>query len=435
MSKYEDKNYFRYKSIRDPLYGFIDLSKKEIEVIDSPSFRRLQNIKQLSHAFVVYPSAIHTRFEHSLGAVHIASRMCDQLDILGEQKELVRQSMLLHDIGHGPFSHLFEYVLKDINGSNIDHEDITSWIINEDPDIKSIIGNNRKKIIKILKKEDHAKDWETGGYSLNSDIVSSGLDADKLDYLRRDSYHIGAAYGQFDLERIILTLKKTPTKNRICIDQKGKDAIENYRLGRYLMHAQVYEHHARISADQMFLKALKFAVEDNVIDKKSLKASANSSNKKFLDYYLKLDDRGIYQIILNKKNSRSAKILDAINCRKLLKRACEYELVPMEDYEVNSKILKLDPEKLTDELASQTKINHADIIVKVSKITIKLYDKGDILVLHKGIPVDFNDLSPISSENSITKLLVFGPRDNDKREKLTKAIANYLKIPAKEIRV
>ena len=159
--------------------------------------------------------------------------MCDQLDFDRERKGLVRQAVLLHDVGHGPFSHLFEHVLSNINGNKFDHEDITSWIIDEDPDIRSMVGSNRKKINMILKKGDHGRDWESGGHSLNSDIVSSGLDADKLDYLRRDSYHIGVAYGQFDLERIILTLRQTPTGNRICIDQKGKDAVENYRLGRF----------------------------------------------------------------------------------------------------------------------------------------------------------------------------------------------------------
>ncbi len=168
LSRLNDKSYFRHKSIRDPLYGFINSSKKEIELIDSPSFRRLQNIKQLSHAYVVYPSATHTRFEHSLGSVHIANRMCEQLDFDSERKELVRQSMLLHDIGHGPFSHLFEHVLSHINGSKFDHEDVTSWIIGEDPDIKSIVGSNREKIIKILKKNDRAKDWAHEGHHMNA---------------------------------------------------------------------------------------------------------------------------------------------------------------------------------------------------------------------------------------------------------------------------
>ena len=119
MLKLSDKQYFGHKSIRDPLYGFIDVSKKEISIIDSNVFRRLQNIKQLSHAFVVYPSATHTRFEHSLGALHVADRICQQFEFNRDRRELVRLSMLLHDIGHGPFSHLFENVLTESTMKNL----------------------------------------------------------------------------------------------------------------------------------------------------------------------------------------------------------------------------------------------------------------------------------------------------------------------------
>jgi len=152
LSKLTDKQYFSHKSIRDPLYGFVNLSKKETEIIDTFVFRRLQNIKQLSHAFVVYPSAVHTRFEHSLGALHVADRMCQQLELDRKERELVRLSILLHDIGHGPFSHLFENVLKKINTEEFDHEDIFTWIVNENPEISSIVKSYKKSIIEILQK-------------------------------------------------------------------------------------------------------------------------------------------------------------------------------------------------------------------------------------------------------------------------------------------
>src|SRR6185312_8818319 len=232
--------------------------------------------------------------------------------------------------------------------------------------------------------------------------ISSGLDADKLDYLRRDSYHIGVAYGQFDLERIILTLKQTPNKTRICIDAKGKDSVENYRLGRYLMHAQVYEHHTRITADQMFLKALDLAItKENILDKKSLKISKSASHKKFLNYYLELDDRSVYDQILEKRNSESAKILQSIKERKLLKRACDFYLGPMTNAEVAEKIVKMDREKTANDIAHDLKIDPNEIIIHLSQITIKLYDKRDILVLWKSQPTDLNDLSPISAESMV----------------------------------
>lgn len=109
------RGHFRHKSVRDPLYGFVDLSKTETDLIDTGVFRRLHSIKQLSHAYVVYPSAIHTRFEHSLGTLHVADRMCSELELEADRREIVRMTALLHDIGHGPFSHLFEKVLERIN--------------------------------------------------------------------------------------------------------------------------------------------------------------------------------------------------------------------------------------------------------------------------------------------------------------------------------
>lgn len=262
---------FKYKSIRDPLYGFIDISKTEQQVIDSSPFRRLLNIKQLSHAFVVYPTAIHTRFEHSLGATHLAGKVCDQLNFDDTTKEIVRLAALLHDVGHGPYSHLFESVISNVNENKIDHEWISMLIISKNPELQSILGDKSQKIIQLL---DHkpVSDWDSGLSTLASDVISSALDVDKMDYLRRDSYHIGVAYGQFDLARIIHTITSTETdEQRICIQDKGKDSIENYRLGRYLMHAQVYQHHARLTADQMFLRALDLATnEEEIIDRKSV---------------------------------------------------------------------------------------------------------------------------------------------------------------------
>lgn len=139
---------FKHKSFRDPLYGFIGLSKKEVQLVDTKIFRRLHRIKQLSHAYLVYPSALHTRFEHSLGTLHIAGRMCDEIKL---EKEAVRYAALLHDIGHGPFSHLFENVLEKINpGTASIHEEVTRLIINNDQEIDSILGAHKEEVVEML---------------------------------------------------------------------------------------------------------------------------------------------------------------------------------------------------------------------------------------------------------------------------------------------
>lgn len=218
--------------------------------MDTSAFRRLHRIKQLAHAYTVYPSAHHTRFEHSLGVMHIAGRMYDEIGTDTDDKITVRLAGMLHDVGHGPFSHLFERILKKVNpGVEKIHEEIGQRLIKENESIDKILSDCQKTdIIKILSKDQSV---QTSPLNLLSDIVSSNLDADKMDYLRRDSYFLGVSYGLFDLERVIHTLTRTPENGppNLAIDVQGIDALESYRLGRYLMHAQVYNHHTRLAAD------------------------------------------------------------------------------------------------------------------------------------------------------------------------------------------
>ena len=200
------------------------------------------------------------------------------------------------------------------------------------------------------------------------------------------------------------------------------------------MHAQVYEHHARIVADQMFLKALYLDIEkENILDKKALQTSKQSTHKKFLDYYLGLDDRSIYDQILEKRDSDAAKIIQAIKNRKLLKRACDFHLGPMMDAEVAKKIEKMETHEIEKEVAEANNMDQNDIIVHLSKITIKLYDKRDILVLWKGRPIDLNDLSPIRSDSVVERFLVFGPPKKNILKKIKKSVATYLNVPINEL--
>ena len=262
-----------HRHIRDPLYGFVDLDDDEMRVIDTLVYQRLRIIKQLSHAYLVYPTAVHSRFEHALGATHIAGRMCDALRIGGDDRANVRLAVLLHDIGHGPMSHLFERIIERINpGVHDIHEFISRAIISTDPEIDRVLGDRKYAVLRILEGKDGNGDRNL---PLLADIAAGKLDADKLDYLRRDSFHAGVAYGMFDLERILRTIRTTEGSVRhIAVAEKGVDAIENYRLARYLMHAQVYEHHARLAADRMFVHALDSAIHDEgVMDASRLRIS------------------------------------------------------------------------------------------------------------------------------------------------------------------
>ncbi|MGC8870771.1 MAG: HD domain-containing protein [Brevinematia bacterium] len=187
--------------IRDPLYGFIEFPSSISPILSTLPLIRLTRIKQLAHTYLVYPSAVHTRFEHSIGTYHIAGLMAHKLDFKKEEVENIQLAALLHDIGHGPYSHPFEDVMRYITGDeNFSHKRVGEIVIENESSLKKVLSNERRKRVLEIYNEQ----------SLASDIISGSLDADKLDYLRRDAYHTGVSYGIFDYERIIRTL----TKNR-----------------------------------------------------------------------------------------------------------------------------------------------------------------------------------------------------------------------------
>lgn len=395
-------------SIRDPLYGLFDLSDTEVSLINTEAFLRLLGIKQLSYTYLVYPSAVHTRYGHSLGSMHVAGLICEKIGLDPEQTRLVRLAALLHDIGHGPFSHLFENVLKPINpidGSV--HESITRKMILDDPEIKTILGNDKHIVAEILNDN---KTLVRKDRRLMSDIVSSNLDADKLDYLARDSYFLGVSYGKFDLARILHTVCPTLNNERLGVHFKGLHALENYRLARHLLTVQAYQHHTRLAADQMFLSALRLAIDkERIIPKDKLKISS----RQFLRFYKKLDDCSIVNIIVSDKRSKtSRKILGDIRARRLLKRVYEVQPVLIKDPSTRRALL-YKKDKLTniaEDIKKQLRLPDHKLIVHESKTPIKLYDEEDIPCVDNDGNVSYvQALSPIRADSGIMAYYVFGP--------------------------
>ena len=399
------------------------MSKTETNLMDTAVFRRLHRIKQLAHAYTVYPSAHHTRFEHSLGVMHIAGRMYDEIGTDIDEKTTVRLAGMLHDVGHGPFSHLFEHILEKVN-PDVEkiHEKIGQRLIKENESIDKILSDCQKTdIINILSKDQSV---QTSPLNLLSDIVSSNLDADKMDYLRRDSYFLGVSYGLFDLERVIHTLTRTPENGppNLAIDVQGIDALESYRLGRYLMHAQVYSHHTRLTADQMFLRALDIAIYDEgVIESDRL----NLSSSDFIDFYMGLDDEIICNLITKSPNAKISKqILDDIRQRNLLKQACRFNNL-REDPRIFRKTQD-DLDKIARTVADEIKVPAHEIIIYKAEPNVKLYDYGDILVVDNGRISSMDRYSAIATknDNQLTTLYVFGPPDKALRVKIAEKIAD-----------
>ena len=241
--------------IIDPIHDFIRVYDHELSIIDNPIFQRLRRIRQLSGAHLTYPAAQHTRFEHSLGVMHIASQAGHALHEKGILKsdniEILRLSGLLHDIGHGPFSHLFEEIIQK---KKISHEDFGKEII-----LKSDIGDSlskngfdKKLITKVA--------FGDSKFQYMNEIVSGALSADMMDYLLRDGYFTGAEHAKIDHKRITQSLDVH--KKKLALERSALYSFESMMHSRYQMFKAVYFHKTVRSAEVMLLEALRLSDDE-----------------------------------------------------------------------------------------------------------------------------------------------------------------------------
>ena len=253
------------KVLKDPVHSYIHIHYEVIwNCLDSKEFQRLRRIRQLGGDFQVYPTAEHSRFSHSLGVYEIVRRMVTEVktlcaELTEYEKVCVMLAGLLHDVGHGPFSHAFEHV------TNHSHEEYTAKIILGDTELNSILRAVSKKmpedIVSII-QHTHEND-------ILNQIVSGQLDADRMDYLLRDSYFTATSYGQFDLERILRTMrvrKISEGRKVIVVKHTGIHSVEDYIMARYQMYWQVYYHPVARSYEAVFIQLfnrLKDIFKDN----------------------------------------------------------------------------------------------------------------------------------------------------------------------------
>ena len=238
----------KFKIINDPIYGFISFPSKLInDLIDHPYFQRLRRIKQLGLTDLVYPGAIHSRFHHAIGATYLMSQALYTLKNKGhkiskEEFEAALTAILLHDIGHGPFSHALEYSIMD----DVDHEYISLALMEE---LNQQFNGKLELAIRIFSDR-----YERPFFH---QLVSGQLDVDRLDYLNRDCYFTGVTEGQVSFDRIVKMLNLHDDK--LVVEEKGIYSIENFLNARRLMYWQVYLHKTVISAEFMMMKILERA--------------------------------------------------------------------------------------------------------------------------------------------------------------------------------
>lgn len=252
-----------HKIVRDPIHGDIKITGILVDLLKTPEVQRLHNIKQLGFAHLVFPGAHHTRFEHSLGSSMIASQIADILGLKEMEKELITCAAQLHDIGHGPFSHTLESILMERFG--VDHVDLTEKLILGNYDILDVKEQqfiSAPKVHEILDKyQVNEKDivniirGKLSKRSYLSQLLNSTIDVDQLDYLMRDAYYTGVAYGMIDLQRLLQTIMIH--KGNLTMMRKGVNVVENILMARALMYSSVYFHKTVRIPELMLSKALE----------------------------------------------------------------------------------------------------------------------------------------------------------------------------------
>ena len=329
--------------VRDPIHGLIRLTDQEMGLVNSQAFQRLRRIRQLAMADLVYPGAVHTRFEHSLGTLHTAHRILDHLDRLDgipeDDKRIVRLAALLHDVGHGPFSHVSEYLLNEhydkeavgeASGIEKIHEKVTVDIINKDDEIASLLSEDDRKEITNIIEGGRTRDYRR-------DIVSSDLDADKMDYLLRDAHFAGVRYGSFDLDKVIDVCRKYEDANEsyLVVHQEGIFAVEQLVLAKQYMTRQVYAHRVRTITDLMIVRGLTLAIQDKHSKIKDL--FSYDGSEEFIQLYLQSDDSDVMSVMTNEEYPRPSKIFERLRQRRLYK---EVAAIRLDDIDVPNSITR-----------------------------------------------------------------------------------------------
>ncbi len=241
--------------IYDAVHGYIGLTDQEDRIVNTRVFQRLHHIKQLGSAYLVYPGATHSRFSHSLGTMFVMGRIAQRLfdkKVITDIDEIkkLRLAALMHDLGHFPFSHCLEHpIIKAKNGKGGNHEDLSVHLINNTSIRDFLAPYEPEEITSLITK----RRLEQPLYSL---LISSDLDADRIDYLMRDAHETGVSYGSIDFDRLVLTLR-TDQQQHLAVEDRGRQALENFLLSRYHMYQVVY-YHRRVVGFELMLERIYY---------------------------------------------------------------------------------------------------------------------------------------------------------------------------------
>lgn len=334
------------KKIRDPIHNYIVLDELEIELIDTPIMQRLRRIKQLGMAYLVYPGANHTRFEHSLGVYWLARECCKVLELDKTESQAIYIAGLLHDIGHGPFSHLTEEIKNYPSHKSIT-VDLIKWSVISD--VLSKYGLNVSEISKFIE-----------GKGKFGSLISSELDVDRMDYLERDAHYTGVSTG-VDLGRLTATM--CFFNNKLVVKENGLQAAESLLISRFMIYPTVYYHHTARISEMMLVKSIENAISMGLIDPRDL--------QRMDDYDLVNKLRGM--------EGYPKEIITRIDNRQLFKRCFVKKFSEIDKEKLNE--LTHNSNKIINEIAEKCNIEKDYLILDIPKIPkIKELDANILLL-------------------------------------------------------
>jgi len=412
--------------IKDPVHGYVYITKAEKDVIDSYPMQRLRRLRQLAGSEYVYPGANHTRFEHCLGVMYLAGKVLENPHIsqLVNDKEVdvCRIAALLHDVGHGPFSHIFEGIL--IKNLDKTHEDLTSWIIekSEVADKLLKLGYDPNEIGELAVGKLHKKDR-----AFLDQIISSAVDVDKQDFIVRDTYHTGAEYGFIDVFRLIHALDVLG--ENLAVELGALSALEAIVIARIESFKSIYFHRVGRAAQIMLATAMEKANPE-----------LGLTSFKTPEEYMALDDYTVWSAL--KKCEASRSIIANLEQRRMLK--CAYERTFYEKDTMMSNLFGRESyrQQIQSEIAKEASVGVESVIIDVPTVPSVPYhhavlmESMEIPVFSrtptgKKIPQRLSESSRIieTLQGFMNILRVY--TDENKREKIEKATAKILgKIPS-----
>jgi len=358
---------------RDPIHNFVTLPAEMAPVVGSGVLQRLRGIRQLALASLVYPGALHTRFDHTLGVTHVAGLMAQGLGVEGEELRLVQLAGLLHDAGHGPFSHVSEASLewfgdktklKPDQKEHKIHEAVTAEIIRSDPELCTLLLEvEREKVIQLL------GDWK--GRLVLKQIVSGPLDADKQDYLLRDSYFCGVQYGRYDLPQLHRSLVLPDPSGDLMVERDGIHAVEQFVLAKYYMTTNVYRHRVRLITDRMITRAIRLGVEEDKEERLSQLYKFDGTPE-FIANYQKWDDARFLEtfcpVVTPPPGKKSGLMLRRLRDRRLLKEVFRHPIDKPFDARYRETLKGL-PGRKGDTVAKKVERDVADFLNRTLGLT------------------------------------------------------------------